>query len=608
VSGSPARRPAVEDLVSAYRNDLQAAGMFAGHPVISVARMFFTRVGPEGWASLPLAAQCALPLKDRRVVGWLIVTGRLRPSADYLVACRPYLGEVAARHHRSFYERFAGTSAELGFDPIVTRLQWSALAKVTALAGLGPGQVTQAVIDEGRLALTAAVGRHRPGSHGPKALSAALFGLQTTLFHLGVLGTVPRKTSPDRSAQRAAQWASAPPQLASTLAGYIAQVRLSLRASTMVRVEGVLREFACWLAECAPEVTCVAGLRRCHIEAYKLYLAGRASARGGNLSKISLAEHLGTLRTCFERLTEWDGEDVPAAVLVFGGDLPLRDEPLPRFLDDGAFTKLLQATRADPDPFVRLAVEFLARTGLRKGEFLDLTVDSVVQIGAAYWLHVPLGKLRTDRYIPLHPQLKDLLDAWLADRPASLRSPYLFTEHGQRIGQGRVDRAVAKAARAAGIGHVSPHRLRHTLATQAINRGMSLEAIAALLGHRSMRMTMVYARIANRTVAEEYFAVSEKVEALYDAPKNLPAGAEGTEMRKLRAEMHQRMLGNGYCARPVGLDCHFESICESCTFFQTTIEFRPTLERQRDDAAAKGQAGRKKIFDGLLSRLSEAVS
>src|SRR5438034_8546343 len=123
-----------------------------------------------------------------------------------------------------------------------------------------------------------------------------------------------------------------------------------------------------------------------------------------------------------------------------------------------------------------------------------------------------------------------------------------------------------------------------------------------------MRMTMVYARIANRTVAEEYFAVSEKVEALYDAPKNLPAGVEGDQMRKLRDEMHQRMLGNGYCARPVGLDCHFESICDSCTFCQTTIASRPTLEKQRDDAAVKGQAGRKKIFDGLLSRLGQAVS
>jgi hypothetical protein len=37
---------------------------------------------------------------------------------------------------------------------------------------------------------------------------------------------------------------------------------------------------------------------------------------------------------------------------------------------------------------------------MRRGELLNLTVDSVVQIGSAYWLHVPLGKLRTDRYTP----------------------------------------------------------------------------------------------------------------------------------------------------------------------------------------------------------------
>jgi integrase len=604
----PAPQTDVEDLVAAYRADLVAAGMFSGHPVTSVARTFLIRVGVHGWPELPLAEQCALPLKERRVVGWLIVTGRIRPAADYLVACRPYLGEVAARHHRSFHAEFTATSAELGFDPIVTRLQWSALAKVAAVAGVTPEQLTKILIENGQQELAAAIGRHRPDSHGIKALSAALFGAQTTLFHLGILVEPPRKSMQDRSAERATAWATAAPRLASTLQGYIAQVRLSLRPSTMVRVEGVLREFASFLAVNAPDVAAVADLRRRHIEEYKLHLATRPSARGGVLTKASLADHLGVLRTCLERLTEWDGDDVPSGVLIFDGDLPIRDTPLPRFLDDGAFTKLLQAARIDPDPFVRLAVEFLARTGLRKGEFLDLTVDSVVQIGAAYWLHVPLGKLRSDRYIPLHPQLKELLDDWLAHRPDSLRTRFLFLEHGQRIRKTRVDRAVDKAAQAAGIGHVNPHRLRHTLATQAINRGMSLEAIAALLGHRSMRMTMVYARIANRTVADEYFSVAEKVEALYDKPRELPADAEGAEMRKLRAEMHQRMLGNGYCARPVGLDCHFESICESCTFFQTTIEFRPTLQRQHDDAAANGQLGRQKIFTGLLARLDADAS
>ena len=245
---------------------------------------------------------------------------------------------------------------------------------------------------------------------------------------------------------------------------------------------------------------------------------------------------------------------------------------------------------------------------MRKSELVNLTIDAVVQIGSAYWLRVPLGKLHTDRYVPLHPQLKSMIDEWLARRPDGLRSDLMFIHKGRRIGVNRVDMALHKVAAAAGIGHVTPHQLRHTLATQAINRGMSLEAIAALLGHKTLTMTMVYARIADRTVADEYFAVSEKVEALYNRTDPLPADAEGTEMLKLRKEMTQRMLGNGYCARPVELDCHFESICESCTFFVTTVEFKPTLRRQRDDAAAKGQVGRERIFNGLLERLDDQAS
>jgi hypothetical protein len=106
-------------------------------------------------------------------------------------------------------------------------------------------------------------------------------------------------------------------------------------------------------------------------------------------------------------------------------------------------------------------------------------------------------------------------------------------------------------------------------------------------------------------VAQEYFAVTEKVEALYGPDKTLPADAAGPRMTKLRRE-HYRMLGNGYCTRPPELDCSFESICETCTYFQPTIEFRPVLTRQRDDAAAKGQTGRQHLFDDLLNRLDES--
>jgi integrase len=325
------------------------------------------------------------------------------------------------------------------------------------------------------------------------------------------------------------------------------------------------------------------------------------------MANQTLRGRIGNLATFFARLEELDISDSPQRSPVLRSDMPIKDDPLPRFIDDAASAKLLAATRAHPDPFTRTAVELLARTGMRSGELLGLTVDSVVQIGSSFWLRVPLGKLHTDRYVPLHPQLKTLLDHWLTLRAETTRSNLLFIEKGRRVTASRLATALQSVATAAGIGHVHPHQLRHTLATQAINRGMSLEAIAALLGHKSLSMTLVYARIADRTVADEYFAVSEKVEALYDQPRQLPPEAEGTEMAKLRREAHRRMLGNGYCARPVELDCHFESICESCTFFVTTIEFRPTLERQRKDAEAKGQKKRQEIFDGLLTRLDESA-
>jgi hypothetical protein len=260
----------------------------------------------------------------------------------------------------------------------------------------------------------------------------------------------------------------------------------------------------------------------------------------------------------------------------------------------------------DPDALTRLIVELLARTGIRSSELRALTVDAVVQIGSAYWLRVPIGKLHNDRYIPLHPQLKALLDDWIAHhRPTGLRSARLLLERRRPLTALRIASALRRLGAHAEIGHVTAHQLRHTLATQAINRGISLDAIAALLGHKTLAMTMIYARIADKTVADEYFAVTEKVEALYQQPRQLSAADEGTEMRRLRAEMHRRMLGNGYCARPVEMDCHFESICESCTFFVTTIAFRHTLQHQRDDAERKGQVGRQKIFDGLLTRLDD---
>lgn len=68
------------------------------------------------------------------------------------------------------------------------------------------------------------------------------------------------------------------------------------------------------------------------------------------------------------------------------------------------------------------------------------------------------------------------------------------------------------------------------------------------------------------------------------------------------------MLGNGYCTRPPEVDCQFETICETCSFFATNAEFAPTLLRQRDHAAGREQLARVDLFNLLLERIEQEKS
>lgn len=596
------------DELDEFATALERVGLTAWRSTVAAARAFRGRVDRAGgWDQVDLDTQLEWTSKARPYVSWLLVTGRMTASAAFLAQADLRLGRTARRHLPDTHAWFTEAAARVGAGEGDISLQWNTLAKAAALCGIRPDHIDTDRFNTARNELCAHY-RLRDKPEAGRSLRSVFHRLQLTLFHAGKVDSLERP--PARPSVTVTGWDPISPQFRVAALRYIEQVRLSLALSTVKHIEQHLRCFGTWLTEHHPNVTSCAQLERRHIEEFKTWLTSTPSARTGKpLARSTIKEHLINLGCFFDRITNWGYPDAPTRPLIFSGDLPRLDRPLPRFLDDPAAAKLARATRQEPDPLARLCIEILARTGIRLGELLGLTVDAVVQIGSAYWLRIPIGKLHNDRYIPLHPELKTLIDDWISHhRPTGLRSNLLLLENGRPVTKLRVSNALTRIATEAGIGHVTAHQLRHTLATQAINRGMSLEAIAALLGHKTLAMTMVYARIADKTVADEYFSVTEKVEALYNQAPALPASDEGNEMRKLRSEVHRRMLGNGYCARPVEMDCHFESICESCTFFVTTIEFRPTLQRQRDDAADKGQIGRQRIYDGLLNRLDETAS
>ena len=126
----PALQLSAEQQTLAFTRALATAGLSIRPERLWGAKAFCARVGlPADWPALPLAEQLALPKRVRTFVAWLLVTGQLAASADYLVAAPHLIGDVAAHHHPAFHDAFTQTATTLGFTatpPCASGRPWCA--------------------------------------------------------------------------------------------------------------------------------------------------------------------------------------------------------------------------------------------------------------------------------------------------------------------------------------------------------------------------------------------------------------------------------------------------------------------------------------------------
>jgi len=612
-------------LIAEYMSYMAAAGFSVASSSVTNRRMgalkFLAKFpDPRAWLSLPIGEQLRCPPRERNFVHYLFLRRLLPMPPAYILVAQPHLSEMGCRlMERESYQHYHGMACRLGYSESGIKRQFQSLLCLMGWAQRPMDALTLADLDAFTSSLKSAYSeldghwpRAREKDGLPRAWSAQLPELCNVLYHLGIFPSMTSNSYRGLTFEK--QWRQIPTDISSTVRRYLQQLALSFRPRSLKQEKSRLFQFFLWLAANMPEVTTISQIQRRHIEAFKEYLHWAQPHRrppGATMSSATKYKILASLYYLLQRITEWQWTEAPERPIMFYQDLPPLDQPLPRFLDEAEATRFLQAARSHTDLFTRVCGITLMLTGLRKGEFLELTTDCVVQIGESYWLRVPLGKTHKDRFVPLHPEVKQVLDKWVARYPPQRSYGFLFNMYGRRIGRGKVDLAVERIAREADIpSRVTPHRLRHTLATLAINRGMPLESIAALLGHRSLWMTLVYARIGNRTVQQEYSAVTQRLEQLCNLAQSsgdkekpvIPTIAEGAQMRRLRQD-HWRLLGNGYCTRPEGVPCEYETICESCPCFSTTVEFLPILHKQRRDAEDKGQTQRAQIFNQLIQRV-----
>jgi integrase/recombinase XerD len=155
---------------------------------------------------------------------------------------------------------------------------------------------------------------------------------------------------PSKLDQMWAPTAGRRPQLAATARQYLDQISISLSPSSVVVADQTLRLFCQFLSETHPDISGFAQINRAIVEDYKLWLVARPGAKvDTTATKNTVRQRLGTIRTFFDRIIEWDWTDAPARTPIFSIDLPIVDDPLPKFLDDAQAAAVLRTASADPE-------------------------------------------------------------------------------------------------------------------------------------------------------------------------------------------------------------------------------------------------------------------
>ena len=178
---------------------------------------------------------------------------------------------------------------------------------------------------------------------------------------------------------------------------------------------------------------------------------------------------------------------------------------------------------------------------MRVGELLDLELDCIVDFDShGTWLRVPLGKLGTERMVPLDPETLacSTTGSPTAARNARCPIPAMATSPTSCSSNGADASAPTGSSlaltplspppgsrdRAGNPLHVTLHQLRHTFGTSLVNAGMNLPALMALLGHVTPEMTLRYASLASPTIRDAYETAMTKVNGRRSL-FTIPAGA-----------------------------------------------------------------------------------
>lgn len=243
-------------------------------------------------------------------------------------------------------------------------------------------------------------------------------------------------------------------------------------------------------------------LEKIDVRAFRNYISAKAAL---GLEKSSLARHISTLRNFFKFL---NARKIIKNTAISVISSPRRNKVLPKALDINQTFDVLEesknfATNAWQGLRDTAIFTLLYGCGLRISEALNLNVGD---IDSNDFVRIR-GKGNKERIVPVLPQIKDAINAYLNECPYHLKNgePLFLGARGERLSPRIIQRQLQKIR--AGLGlpeNLTPHALRHSFATHLLAEGTDLRSIQELLGHASLSTTQRYTDVNIETLKKEY--------------------------------------------------------------------------------------------------------
>jgi len=336
---------------------------------------------------------------------------------------------------------------------------------------------------------------------------------------------------------------------------HIQTLALALRPGTVHHYRCTARRFLAHLRTVFPQVHCLSQLcRDPHLLSWFRALCEQRPPRSNQTRLNDLLR----LRRLLDDLAANGHSLLPN--LIRPEDFPPRPRYLPRPLSLQEDQFLQQELRRTDD-LAANALLLTRTTGIRIGECINLPLDCLRQVETDQWaLYVPLGKLHTDRLVPADHEVRQIVARLLALR--ALATPArLAQSQGYLLPRPSSDnalycalrRALRKAAQRAGCPtRVTPHRLRHSFATEMLRLGVSLPTLMRLLGHKRIGMTLRYVQVTQQDLQREFHQARQNAAQQHRVPiLSLPQDIQGTDLPGIRRalaatrhllEMYRRQL------------------------------------------------------------------